>query len=67
MAHTQPARAPWEIEAWSRWLENLGPGDASRHAGFAEDIGRLSPGRDDIRTNSDRLDLDDYLSFGGRP
>jgi hypothetical protein len=44
----------------------LGPGDAKRHAGFAEDIGELSPGRDDIRTNFDRLELDDYMSFGGR-
>ena len=64
--HTQPSRAPWEIEAWSRWLEHLGPGDAKRHTGLAEDIGKLSPGRDDIRTNFDRLELDDYVSFGGR-
>jgi hypothetical protein len=33
---------------------------------MAEDIERLAPGRDDIRTNFDRLDLDDYISFGGR-
>ncbi len=65
-AQTRPARAPWEIEAWSRWVEALGPGDAKRHAGFAEDIAELSPDRDDIRTNFDRLELDDYISFGGR-
>ena len=64
--HTQPPRAPWEIAAWSHWLENLGPGDAKRHAVFAEDIGKLSPGRDDIRTYFARLELDDYVSFGGR-
>jgi hypothetical protein len=64
--HTKPQRTPWEIEAWSNWLENLGPGDVKRHAGISEDIARLSPGRDDIRTNFDRLDLDDYISFGGR-
>ena len=64
--HTKPQRTPWEIEAWSSWLENLGPGDVKRHAGISEDIARLSPGRDDIRTNFDRLDLDDYISFGGR-
>ena len=64
--HAKPARTPWEIEAWSSWLENLGPGDVKRHAGISEDIARLSPGRDDIRTNFDRLDLDDYISFGGR-
>lgn len=64
--NTKPARAPWEIEAWSRWLEALGPGDANRHAGFAESIGELAPGREDIRTNFDRLELDDYVSFGGK-
>lgn len=64
--HARPARTAWEIEAWSQWLEALGPGDVKRHAGMSEDIARLSPGRDDIRTNFDRLDLDDYISFGGR-
>ena len=65
-ANTKPVRAAWEIEAWSRWLEALGPGDVKRHAGMSEDIARLSAGRDDIRTNFDRLDLDDYISFGGK-
>lgn len=54
------------IENWSRWLENLGPGDAQRHQGFADSIKELAPGRDDIRTNFDRLDVDDYVSFGGK-
>ena len=65
-ANTKPSRAAWEIEAWSQWLEALGPGDVKRHAGMSEDISRLSAGRDDIRTNFDRLDLDDYISFGGK-
>jgi hypothetical protein len=64
--HTQPPRAPWEIEAWSHWLENLGPGDVKRHAIFAEDIGELAPAREDIRTYFARLELDDYVSFGGK-
>jgi len=63
--NAKPARAAWEIEAWSRWVEALGPGDAERHAGFAEDIKELAPSREDIRTNFDRLELDDYISFGG--
>ncbi|HTX65204.1 MAG TPA: DUF5069 domain-containing protein [Opitutaceae bacterium] len=63
--NTKPTRPAWEIEAFSRWLEALGPGDATRHAGFAEDITELAPGREDIRTNFDRLELDDYISFGG--
>jgi hypothetical protein len=64
--HSKPAHTAWEIETWSEWLETLGPGDVKRHGGMAEDIERLAPGRDDIRTNFDRLDLDDYISFGGK-
>jgi len=58
-------REAWEIAAWSNWLDNLSPGDAKRHGIFAEEINRHCPNRDDIRTLFDRLDLDDYVSFGG--
>lgn len=61
----KPLRLPHEVEAWSRWLEHLAPGDADRHAGFAETLRAIAPGRADIRTSFDRLDLDDYVSFGG--
>ena len=54
------------IDAWSRWMESAGPGDAKRHEWFAETLRSIAPDRDDIRTNFDRLDLDDYVSFGGR-
>src|SRR5213082_2713268 len=47
--NAKPQRTVWEIEAWSAWLEALGPGDVKRHAGMSEDIARLSPGCDDIR------------------
>jgi len=65
-AAMKPARQPWEIVAWSQWLENLAPGDVSRHQSFAEHIEKMGPKRDDIRTMFDRLDLDDYYSFGGK-
>lgn len=61
-----PVRPPHEILAWSDWLENLGPGDAGRHATFAEEIQRMAPDRQDIRTTFDRMELDDYISFGGQ-
>lgn len=67
LANLQPRRQPWEIAAWSQWLENMGPGDVTRHQTFADHIKALSPKRDDIRTFFDRLDLDDYVSFGGKP
>ncbi len=61
----QPARAAWEIAAWSQWLEGFAPGDATRHQTFADHIKAMGPKRDDIRTMFDRLELDDYVSFGG--
>lgn len=62
----QPVRAPHEILAWSAWLEQMAPGDADRHTRFGRDIARLAPDRADIVTTFDRLELDDYVSFGGR-
>lgn len=66
MANLRPVRQQWEIVAWSAWLEALAPGDAQRHENFAKELTARAPKRDDIRTTFDRLDLDDYLSFGGR-
>ena len=66
MDNLQPNRLPHEILAWSNWLENVAPGDAGRHANFAEQIEKLAPGRMDIVTTFDRLELDDFVSFGGK-
>ena len=65
-AHASPARSSWEITSWSSWLENLAPGNVRRHAMFAEQLAKHAPDREDIHTLMDRLDFDDYLSFGGR-
>ncbi len=64
---SRPTRAPHEILAWSAWLESLAPGDARRHSAFAEIIQAHAPGRTDIVTTFDRLELDDFVSFSGRP
>jgi hypothetical protein len=65
-AHTSPTRRPHEILAWSEWMEKAAPGDPQRHANFAAEITRLAPGRTDIVTTFDRLELDDYVAYGGR-
>ncbi len=65
-SHMSPPRRPHEILAWSRWMENVAPGDPQRHANFATEIERLAPGRTDIVTTFDRLDLDDYIAYGGK-
>ncbi len=64
--HMEPARAPYEVLAWSAWMENQAPGDPKRHRNFGDEIERMAPGREDIVTTFDRLELDDYTAFGGR-
>ncbi|MGD9897144.1 MAG: DUF5069 domain-containing protein [Candidatus Methylacidiphilaceae bacterium] len=59
-------RTPWEIAAWSAYMENRSPGDAESHQVFAEQIQKLAPAREEIVSWFDLLDLDDYVSFGGR-
>ncbi|VVM05549.1 hypothetical protein MAMC_00659 [Methylacidimicrobium cyclopophantes] len=60
-------RAPWEIAAWSASMESRSPGDAESHQIFFERLQKLAPHREDIVGWFDLLDLDDYVSFGGRP
>jgi hypothetical protein len=55
-----------EIFAWSAWLEQNGPGGEEGHEWFAEVLKTNHSARDDIRSISDMLDFDDYLSFGGK-
>jgi hypothetical protein len=66
-AHAKTPRDPWEIEAWSAYMEKRGPdSDAETLSGFAEYVGQHSKTREDIKTWFDALDLDDYVSFGGK-
>lgn len=59
-------RTPAEIAAWSAWLERHAPAGAEMHGWVADEIARLAPGRADICTYFDLLEIDDYASFGGR-
>jgi Domain of unknown function (DUF5069) len=66
-ANAKTSRAPWEIEAWSAFMERRGPdSDAETLSFFAEHVGRHSKTREDIKTWFDANDLDDYVSFGGK-
>jgi hypothetical protein len=66
-AHAKTPRAPWEIEVWSAYMEKRGPdSDAETLSLFAEYVGQHSKSREDIKTWFDALDLDDYVSFGGK-
>ena len=66
-AHSKTPRSPWEIEAWSAFMEKRGPdSDAETLAFFAESLGRLSKTREDVKTWFEFGELDDYVSFGGK-
>jgi hypothetical protein len=61
-------RAPWEIEHWSAWLNERGPGgDVETLEFFTKRIGDLTKTREDVKTWFDFLDLDDHVTFGGKP
>jgi len=59
-------RLPAEIAAWSLWLRTMAPGGTQGHVWFSEVIKAAAPGRDDIFGIFDLLDLDDYVSYGGK-
>jgi hypothetical protein len=63
---SQTKRLPYEIAQWSNWLENHGGKSAGGHAWFSETIKNAAPDREDVMTFCDLLDLDDYVTFGGK-
>jgi len=64
-ASNKPAEP--EICAWSEFAERRVPGDAESRSFFNEMHQKVAPQREDIRTWFELLDLDDYVSFGGKP
>src|SRR5579863_2457452 len=66
-AHSKNPRPPWEIEAWSAFMEKRGPdSDAETLAFFAEILAKFSKTREDVKTWFEAIELDDYASFGGK-
>jgi hypothetical protein len=57
----------WEIQAWSLWVAQRVPEDIESREFFNEMQTKMAPQREDIVTWFDMLDLDDYVSFGGKP
>jgi len=66
-AHAKNKHSEWEIEQWSSFLEKRGPtSDAETLGYFVEAVGKLTKTREDIHSWTELLDLDDYVSFGGK-
>ena len=65
--HAQHQHTPWEIEQWSDYMSRRGPdSDAETLEYFAEAVGKFSKTREDIKGWADLLDLDDFVTFGGK-
>jgi hypothetical protein len=59
-------RLPAGIAAWSLWMRTHAPGGPQGHGWFSEAIKASAADRDDIFGFFDLLDLDDFVSFGGK-
>jgi hypothetical protein len=55
-----------QILAWSAYQELRAPSDTESREFFHEIHARIAPQREDIAGWFDLLDLDDYISFGGK-
>jgi hypothetical protein len=66
-AQAQPKRGPSEIAAWSAWFELLTPNPPDTRAFFNDIHRKNAPQREDIGTWFDWLELDDYVTYGGKP
>jgi len=65
-ANSKTKPTAWEIVQWSAYQDQRGPGDLATRQYFNGYLEKLSQTRADILTWFDVLDLDDYLSFGGK-
>jgi hypothetical protein len=59
-------RTDSEIAAWSTQAEQRGPSDPESREYFNGLHTKAAPKREDVATWFDLLDVDDYVSFGGK-
>ena len=64
--NSKTKRDELEIAAWSARCEARAPYDIEGREHFNEMQSKLAPKREDIVTWFDLLDVDDYVSFGGK-
>jgi hypothetical protein len=65
LANRRNRHTPEEIEVWSSSMDRRMP-TPDDQAKFDEYLAEAGPGRTDIRTWPDLLDLDDFVSYGGK-
>jgi hypothetical protein len=64
--HSKTKPQPWQIAAWSAFHDERGPNDVETREYFTGLLKKLSKTREDVLGWFDLLDLDDYVSFGGK-
>ena len=65
-ANRKQKRTAEEIDLWSNEQERRTPVDAESKKYFADLLAKTAPTRNDIATWSELLDLDDFVSYGGK-
>ena len=65
-ANAKFKRSELEIAQWSTWVELRFPTDTETREYVNANHKKYGPKREDIGTFFDLLDLDDYVSFGGK-
>jgi hypothetical protein len=65
-ANAKNKRSPWEIHQWTEWQGTRVPGAVEGREYFNEIHKSAGPNREDIFTWAEMLDLDDYVTFGGK-
>jgi hypothetical protein len=66
-SHANPKRNASEIEAWSRWFETWSPSLPDKRDFFNNVHRQNAAHRDDISTWCEWVELDDFVTFGGKP
>ena len=66
LANAKNKRAPWEVAQWSVWRDQVVPSDVETREFFNGYHKQVGEKREDISTWADVLDLDDYVTFGGK-
>jgi hypothetical protein len=65
-ANAKIKRTPAEIDAWSTFSEVRAPADTESRSYFNDLHTKTAPKREDISTWFELLDVDDFVSFGGK-
>ncbi len=64
--HAKHPRTGAEIETWSAWQERRGPNNPDSRDYFNELHKKVAPKRADVASWFELLDVDDYVSYGGK-